>query len=107
MQEVRGKTAIVTGAASGIGLGIARALATAGVNVVLADLRAEPLAAARKSIEMTGARVATAVVDVCDPQSVEAAGKLALDHFGALHIAVNNAGVAMHGTPLEKVTLQE
>ncbi len=107
MQDLRGKTAIVTGAASGIGLGIARALATAGANVVLADLRAEPLAAARKSIETTGARVATAVVDVCDPQSVEAAGKVALDNFGALHIAVNNAGVAMHGTALEDVTLEE
>jgi NAD(P)-dependent dehydrogenase (short-subunit alcohol dehydrogenase family) len=38
---------------------------------------------------------------------VEAAGKLAIDTFGALHIAVNNAGVAMHGTPVEKVTLAE
>jgi NAD(P)-dependent dehydrogenase (short-subunit alcohol dehydrogenase family) len=107
MQDLQGKTAIVTGAASGIGLGIAKALAIAGANVVLADLRAEPLDAARKALETTGARVATAVTDVSDPQSVEAAGKIAIDSFGALHIAVNNAGVAMHGTPVEKVTLQE
>jgi NAD(P)-dependent dehydrogenase (short-subunit alcohol dehydrogenase family) len=107
MQDVQGKTAIVTGAASGIGRGIATALATAGANIVLADLRAEPLAAARRTIEATGARVATVIVDVSDPESVEAAGKVALDTFGALHIAVNNAGVAMHGTPVEKVTLQE
>jgi NAD(P)-dependent dehydrogenase (short-subunit alcohol dehydrogenase family) len=46
-------------------------------------------------------------VDVSDAASVEAAGKAALDTFGALHIAVNNAGVAMHGTPLENVTIQE
>ncbi len=58
-------------------------------------------------IETTGARAVTAVVDVSDPNSVEAAGQLALDTFGGLHIVVNNAGVAMHGTPLEKVTLQE
>lgn len=107
MQDIQGKTAIVTGAASGIGLGIARALAGAGANVVLADLRAEPLEAARKQMAATGARVATAVVDVSDPQSVEAAGKAALDAFGALHIAVNNAGVAMHGTPVETVTTPE
>ena len=42
-----------------------------------------------------------------DPLSVEAAGKAALDAFGALHIAVNNAGVAMHGTAIENVTLEE
>jgi NAD(P)-dependent dehydrogenase (short-subunit alcohol dehydrogenase family) len=107
MRDVQGKTAIVTGAASGIGLGIATALATAGANIVLADLRVESLGAARKAIEATGARVATVVVDVSDPQSVEAAGKVALDSFGALHIAVNNAGVAMHGTPVESVTMQE
>ncbi len=46
-------------------------------------------------------------IDVSDPASVAAAGQAALDAFGALHIAVNNAGVAMHGTPVEKVTLEE
>ena len=77
------------------------------MNIVLADLRPEPLEAARKLIETIGTRAVTAVVDVSDPQSVEASGKRALDSFGALHVAVNNAGVAMHGTPLEKVTPQE
>jgi NAD(P)-dependent dehydrogenase (short-subunit alcohol dehydrogenase family) len=56
MRDIRGKTAIVTGAASGIGLGIAKALAHAGANIVLADLRPEPLEAARKTIEMIGVR---------------------------------------------------
>jgi len=107
MRDIRGKTAIVTGAASGIGLGIAKALASAGANIVLADLRPEPLAAARAQIEALGVRAATAVTDVSDIASVEAAAKVAIDTFGALHIAVNNAGVAMHGTPVEKVTLQE
>jgi NAD(P)-dependent dehydrogenase (short-subunit alcohol dehydrogenase family) len=107
MRDFKGKTAIVTGAASGIGLGIAKALAHAGANIVLADLRPEPLEVARQAIQATGVRAVGVTVDVSDPDSVAAAGKAALDAFGALHIAVNNAGVAMHGTPVENVTLQE
>ena len=107
MRDFKGKAAIVTGAASGIGLGIAKALAHAGANIVLADLRAEPLEAARQTIEAIGVRAVGVTVDVSDPESVAAVGKAALDAFGALHIAVNNAGVAMHGTPLENVTPQE
>ena len=107
MLDFKGKTAIVTGAASGIGLGIAKALARAGANIVLADLRAEPLEAARQAIEAIGVRAVGVTVDVSDPASIKAAGKAALDAFGALHIAVNNAGVAMHGTPVESVTPQE
>jgi NAD(P)-dependent dehydrogenase (short-subunit alcohol dehydrogenase family) len=107
MRDFKGKTAIVTGAASGIGLGIAKALANAGVNIVLADLRPGPLEVARTTIESIGVRAVGVTIDVSDAESVAAAGKVALDEFGALHIAVNNAGVAMHGTKLEKVTLQE
>ena len=107
MRDIRGKTAIVTGAASGIGLGIAKALAQAGANIVLADLRSDPLEAARATIEAIGVGAVSVTTDVSDAPSVEAAGKAALDAFGALHIAVNNAGVAMHGTPLEQVTLEE
>jgi NAD(P)-dependent dehydrogenase (short-subunit alcohol dehydrogenase family) len=107
MRDVKGKTAIVTGAASGIGLGIAKALATAGANIVLADLRPDPLEAARQAVAALGVRTAAVTIDVSDPASVEAAAQAAIQHFGALHIAVNNAGVAMHGTPLENVTLEE
>jgi NAD(P)-dependent dehydrogenase (short-subunit alcohol dehydrogenase family) len=107
MKYLIGKTAIVTGGASGIGLGIAKALGGAGANIVLADMRPDALPPARAEIEATGARVATVAVDVSDADSVQAAGAAALDAFGALHIAVNNAGVAMHGSPLEDVTLQE
>jgi NAD(P)-dependent dehydrogenase (short-subunit alcohol dehydrogenase family) len=107
MRDIKGKTAIVTGAASGIGLGIATALAHAGANIVLADLRPDPLEAARKTIETMGVRAVGVTIDVSDPHSVEQAGNAALDEFGALHIAVNNAGVAMHGTPLEQVKPEE
>jgi NAD(P)-dependent dehydrogenase (short-subunit alcohol dehydrogenase family) len=107
MRDVTGKTALVTGAASGIGLGIAKALARAGANIVLADLRPDALPAAKAEIEALGGRVETVTVDVSDADSVQAAGEAALAAFGALHIAVNNAGVAMHGSPLEDVTPQE
>jgi NAD(P)-dependent dehydrogenase (short-subunit alcohol dehydrogenase family) len=107
MRDFKGKTAIVTGAASGIGLGIAKALAHAGANIVLADLRPEPLEAARKTIEAIGVKTFAVTIDVSDPASVAAAGQAVLETFGTLHIAVNNAGVAMHGTPIENVTLEE
>jgi NAD(P)-dependent dehydrogenase (short-subunit alcohol dehydrogenase family) len=107
MRDFKGKTAIVTGAASGIGLGIAKALASAGVNIMLADLRAEPLEAARQAVAALGVRAEAVMVDVSDPDSVAAAGKAVTAAFGALHIAVNNAGVAMHGTPVEKLSTEE
>lgn len=107
MLDLNGKTAIVTGAGSGIGLGIAKALAGAGMNLVLADLQAERLAAARRAIEALGVKAIGVTVDVSDPASVDAAGRAAADAFGKLHIAVNNAGVAMHGTPLEQVGIDE
>jgi NAD(P)-dependent dehydrogenase (short-subunit alcohol dehydrogenase family) len=107
MQDFTGKTAIVTGAASGIGLGMAKALAGAGMNVVLADLRPDPLEAARQQIEALGGKAIGVTVDVSDAASVAAAGHAAERTFGKLHVAVNNAGVAMHGTPVEQVKPEE
>jgi NAD(P)-dependent dehydrogenase (short-subunit alcohol dehydrogenase family) len=107
MLELKGKTAIVTGAASGIGRGIAKALAGAGMNLVLADLRPGLLASARQDIETLGAPAIDVTVDVSDAASVAAAGRAAEQAFGKLHVAVNNAGVAMHGTRVEDVGLDE
>lgn len=107
MRELQGKTAVVTGAGSGIGLGIARTLAQAGMNLVLADIQDAPLQAARAAIEAAGARAVTRVTDVSDPAQVEALAAAARDAFGGLHVAVNNAGVAMHGTRLVDVTADE
>jgi len=108
MRDLAGKTALVTGAASGIGLGIAGALAQAGMHLVLADLRAETLARARATVAAlgaaTGARVETVVTDVSDPEQMAAAGRVAEQAFGKLHVLVNNAGVAMHGVPVEQAT---
>jgi NAD(P)-dependent dehydrogenase (short-subunit alcohol dehydrogenase family) len=107
MLELKGKTAIVTGAGSGIGLGIAKALAGAGMNLVLADMQPDRLTAARLEIEALGVKAIGVAVDVSDPESVAAAGRAAEQAFGKLHVAVNNAGVAMHGTPIEQVTADE
>ena len=107
MLELKGKTAIVTGAGSGIGLGIAKALAGAGMNLVLADLQPDRLAAARQDIEALGAKAVGVTVDVSDAASVAAAGRAAEQAFGKLHVAVNNAGVAMHGTRVEDVSAEE
>jgi NAD(P)-dependent dehydrogenase (short-subunit alcohol dehydrogenase family) len=107
MAEFRGKTAIVTGAASGIGFGIARALAEAGMNLVLADIQPDKLEPARAAIESMGVPAIGVTVDVSDAASVEAAGRAAVRRFGKLHVAVNNAGVAMHGTKLLDVGLDE
>lgn len=105
--DLTGKTAIVTGAASGIGLGIAKALAGAGMNLVLADLQPAPLEAARRDIEALGVKTIAVPTDVTDPAAVAAAGRAAEQTFGKLHIAVNNAGVAMHGTRVEDVNADE
>jgi NAD(P)-dependent dehydrogenase (short-subunit alcohol dehydrogenase family) len=108
MRDLAGKTALVTGAASGIGLGIAGALAQAGMHLVLVDLRPDPLEQARTGIAQkgaaTGARVISAVTDVSDPQQVAAAGRAAEQAFGKLHLVVNNAGLPMHGVPIEQAT---
>ncbi len=108
MRDLAGKTALVTGAASGIGLGIAGALAQAGMHVVLADLHPETLAQARAAVAAigapTGARVETVLTDVSDPDQLAAAGRATEQAFGKLHVLVNNAGVAMHGIPVEQAT---
>ena len=105
--DLKGKTAVVTGSAGGIGLGIAKALAGAGMNLVLADLQPDRLEEARTAIEALGVRAVGVTVDVSDAASVANVARVAASTFGKLHVAVNNAGVAMHGTPVEHVTPEE
>ena len=105
--DLKGKTAVVTGSAGGIGLGIAKALAGAGMNLVLADLQPDRLEEARTAIEALGVRAVGVTVDVSDAASVANVARVAASTFGKLHVAVNNAGVAMHGTPVEQVTPEE
>jgi NAD(P)-dependent dehydrogenase (short-subunit alcohol dehydrogenase family) len=97
MREFAGKTAFVTGGASGIGLALGRAFAQAGMKVMLADIEADTLAAAVKSLENVGPSVRGVICDVADPSSVERAAKASYEALGNVHVVCNNAGVAAGG----------
>jgi NAD(P)-dependent dehydrogenase (short-subunit alcohol dehydrogenase family) len=94
MQEFVGKTAFVTGGASGIGLALGRAFAEAGAKVMLADIDEAALAAAVDSLRVGGAEIRGVVCDVADPVSVERAAEASSEAFGKIHVLCNNAGVS-------------
>ena len=97
MREFAGKTAFVTGGAAGIGLALGKAFAEAGMNVMLADIEADALQAAVKSLDEFAPRIRGIVCDVADPASVERAAQASFDAFGNVHVVCNNAGVAAGG----------
>ena len=96
MDELDGKVAVITGAASGIGRALAGALAAEGVRLVLADVEQGPLdeavAALKETTEAVGVHA-----DVSRYDDVVEVGRVAMDTFGGLHIAANNAGVGSGG----------
>ena len=104
MREFVGKTAFVTGGASGIGLALGRAFAEAGMNVMLADVETEALAAAVKSLHNFGPAIRGVSCDVADPLSVDRAAKASYEAFGTVHVVCNNAGVAAGGG-IENISL--
>lgn len=93
MPELSQPVALVTGAASGIGLATARLLAARGTAVVLADLQADEGRAAAEGIVADGGRAAFARCDVSRAADVQEAVELAVSRFGGLRWAVNNAGI--------------
>jgi NAD(P)-dependent dehydrogenase (short-subunit alcohol dehydrogenase family) len=97
MRELSGKTAFVTGGASGIGFALGRAFAQAGMKVMLADVETEALMAAVKSLHDVGSDVRGVACDVADAASVERAAKASYEAFGNVHVVCNNAGVAAGG----------
>ena len=96
-----GKVAVVTGAAGGIGLALTEALSAAGAKIVMADIEAATLAESAERLTTSGAEVATFEVDVSDADAVESLAAFAVDTFGALHVACNNAGVSGGGLAWE------
>jgi NAD(P)-dependent dehydrogenase (short-subunit alcohol dehydrogenase family) len=99
--DLRGRTALITGASRGLGAGAARALAAAGANVALAARTADDLAAVQRSVEQAGGQAHVIVADVTDESAVEAMVQNAMDRFGALDILVNNAGRNVRKPALE------
>jgi NAD(P)-dependent dehydrogenase (short-subunit alcohol dehydrogenase family) len=101
MQRLEGRNAVVTGAASGIGLAISEALAGEGMRVLMVDVDEQNVRTHAARLTDQGSDAHAAAADVTDPEAVERVGRTAIDLFGRLHVAVNNAGVVMRGSSWE------
>ena len=97
MQEFEGKTAVITGGASGIGLAMGELFAAQGMNIVLADVEAAALDAAVAGLQASGAECVGQLTDVADGDQVQRLAERAIEAFGGIHIACNNAGVFTGG----------
>jgi 2-dehydro-3-deoxy-D-gluconate 5-dehydrogenase len=104
--DLKGKVAVVTGGNGGIGLGMARGLAAAGCDIVVAARNADKSSRAVKELEGLGIRAAAIPVDVADEPSVETLIARAVEGFGRVDIVVNNAGTNVRKPP-EDLALAE
>ena len=95
MAQLDGRVAIVTGAAQGIGLGVALSMGRAGASVVVSDISQEGLAPAVASVEETGVQALGVQADVTQASSVDQLVRTTLERFGMVDILVNNAGVVI------------
>jgi NAD(P)-dependent dehydrogenase (short-subunit alcohol dehydrogenase family) len=107
MQNVSGKVAVITGAASGIGRGMAETFAAAGMKVVLSDIEASALETTTRELRATGADVHAVQADVAKSEQVERLAAATLEKYGAVHVLCNNAGVAAGATPSWTSTLSD
>jgi NAD(P)-dependent dehydrogenase (short-subunit alcohol dehydrogenase family) len=97
MREFKDKVAVITGAASGIGRGIARRAAKEGMKVVLADIEKEALSKTEEELKKAGTDVISVVLDVSKLEDIEKLARVTIDTFGEVHLLCNNAGVGMGG----------
>jgi NAD(P)-dependent dehydrogenase (short-subunit alcohol dehydrogenase family) len=102
MQELDGKTAVITGAGSGIGRGMAEYAAASGMNVVAADVQQDALDETVAIVRDAGAEVMGVRTDVGDPDAVEDLAAAAYDRFDAVHLLHNNAGVFQAGVSWQR-----
>ena len=102
MDDFTGRVAVITGAASGIGLGVARAAAREGMRVVLADIERPALEEAAADVAALGAETLAVPTDVTDADAVDALARAAYERFGAVHLLHNNAGVFQAGVVWER-----
>lgn len=107
MKTLMGRTAVVTGAASGIGRGIVLELARQGAAIALVDVSVELLESTAKEAQALGAKTSTHVVDVSDRAAMKALpAAVAEAHGAAVHMLVNNAGISIDGS-FEEQTLED
>jgi len=97
MEDFKGRTAVITGAASGFGLETSRLAAQLGMNVVMADVQADALEVAAHDVQSLGAQVLTQRVDVSSAEQVQALADATQARFGVPHFVFNNAGVGSGG----------
>lgn len=97
MKDLSDKVAVVTGAASGIGLAMSERFAAEGMRVVLADIEADPLREVASRMLNAGHDVSSLRIDVSKPDEVQELADLALRKYGAVHVLCNNAGVGIGG----------
>jgi NAD(P)-dependent dehydrogenase (short-subunit alcohol dehydrogenase family) len=101
IEDLTGLAAVVTGAASGIGLAATEAFVAAGMRVLMLDRDEANLTEHAARLTADGADVRPLVVDVTDPDAVEGAAAYAVEQFGALNVAMNNAGIVLGGNTWE------
>jgi NAD(P)-dependent dehydrogenase (short-subunit alcohol dehydrogenase family) len=106
MMDFTGKTAFVTGGASGIGLAVCRAFGQRGMNVVIADVETEMCTNAVETLRREGLRATGTACDVSDHASLAEAAARAFSEFGHVHILCNNAGVSRAG-PIEAIAASD
>lgn len=102
MQDFEAKVAVITGAASGIGRGLARQCAAEGMRIVLADVDTSGLDEISQELSGGGAEVLVVSTDVRNCEAVEKLAQASLDAFGAIHLVFNNAGVMLGGYAWER-----
>jgi len=107
MDDLAGKVAVITGAASGIGLAMARRFAGEGMKVVLADIERPVLQQAAEALRADGADVLAVPTDVSLEAEVAGLAATTLDHYGDVHLVCNNAGVGARGLPIAELPLQD
>ncbi len=95
--DIQSKVVVITGGAQGIGLAMSKRFATAGARIVMGDISAEQLAAAKVEVEQLGAEVETVTVDITKEADAERLMRRAVERFGRLDVAVLNAGILRDG----------
>lgn len=107
MKDLAGKVAFITGAASGIGFGIAQAFAGAGMKLVLADVDFERMQAAARELHAEAASVLPIALDIRDRDGWTRAADAAEARFGCVHVLCNNAGIAPAYKPIEEMAPED